>query len=366
MAISFPEVASFPFQEIIMIVIGLVLIWLAIQKKYEPALLLPIGFGTILTNIPGSAAVGEHGPLTVLFNAGISTELFPLLIFIAIGAMIDFSPLLKNPFMLLFGAAAQLGIFITVIGAVLLGFDLKEAASIGIIGAADGPTSIYVANRFAPHLMGAISVAAYSYMALVPLIQPPIIKLLTTKKERLIHMDYHADDVPKIIKIVFPIAITLIAGIFVPSSAALIGFLMFGNLIRECGVLESLSKTAQSELGNIVTILLGITIASTMRGPDFLRPQTLYIMLLGIVAFVFDTAGGVLFAKLLNLLRKQKINPMIGACGISAFPMSARVIHQMGQKEDPFNFLLMPAVSVNVGGQIGSVIAGGLILALVG
>jgi oxaloacetate decarboxylase beta subunit len=366
MAISFPGGASFPYQEIIMIVVGLVLIWLAIQKKYEPALLLPIGFGTILTNIPGSAAIGEHGPLTVLFNAGISTELFPLLIFIAIGAMIDFSPLLKNPFMLLFGAAAQLGIFITVIGAVLLGFDLKEAASIGIIGAADGPTSIYVANRFAPHLMGAISVAAYSYMALVPLIQPPIIKLLTTKKERLLHMDYHADDVPKIIKIIFPIAITLIAGIFVPSSVALIGFLMFGNLIRESGVLESLSKTAQTELGNIVTILLGITIASTMKGPDFLRPQTLYIMLLGIVAFVFDTAGGVLFAKLLNMLRKQKINPMIGACGISAFPMSARVIHQMAQKEDPFNFLLMPAVSVNVGGQIGSVIAGGLILALVG
>jgi len=366
MGISFAGASGFPYQELIMIVVGLVLIWLAISKKYEPALLLPIGFGTILTNIPGSAAVGEHGALTVLFKAGISTELFPLLIFIAIGAMIDFSPLLKNPFMLLFGAAAQLGIFVTIIGATLLGFDLKEAASIGIIGAADGPTSIYVANKFAPNLLGPISVAAYSYMALVPLIQPPIIKLLTSKKERLIHMDYHADDVPKIIKIIFPIAITLIAGIFVPSSVALIGFLMFGNLIRECGVLEGLSKTAQGELGNIVTILLGITIASTMQGPAFLKPQTLYIMMLGIVAFVFDTAGGVLFAKLLNIFRKHKINPMIGACGISAFPMSARVIHQMGQKEDPFNFLLMPAVSVNVGGQIGSVIAGGLILALVG
>lgn len=362
----FQGLMLFDYRQIIMIVVGLVLIWLAIQKKYEPALLLPIGFGTILTNIPLSAAVGTHGPLTVLFQAGIQTELFPLLIFIAIGAMIDFSPLLKNPFMLLFGAAAQLGIFVTIAGAALMGFDIKEAASIGIIGAADGPTSIYVANRFAPSLLGPISVAAYSYMALVPIIQPPVIRLLTSKNERLIHMDYHAGDVPKIVKIVFPIAITIITGIFVPSAIALIGFLMFGNLIRESGVLESLSKSAQNELGNIVTILLGITIASTMKGEAFLKPQTLFILMLGLVAFIFDTAGGVLFAKFLNLFMKKKINPMIGACGISAFPMSARVIHNMGQKEDPFNFLLMPAVSVNVGGQIGSVIAGGLILAMVG
>ena len=356
--------ALLTWEQVVMMLIGVVLIWLAIAKKYEPALLLPIGFGTILANIPLSAAVGESGALTVLFNAGIRTELFPLLIFIAIGAMIDFSPLLQNPSMLLFGAAAQLGIFVTIALATLFGFSLQEAGAIGIIGAADGPTSIYVANRFAPSLMGPISVAAYSYMALVPIIQPPIIRLLTTKEERKIRMDYSSSDVPKVVKIIFPIIITLIAGLLVPDSVSLIGFLMFGNLIRECGVLESLSKSAQNELGNIITILLGITIASTMKAEAFLRVQTLFILLLGLVAFVFDTAGGVLFAKLLNLVRKNKINPMIGACGISAFPMSARVIHQMGQKEDPFNFLLMPAVSVNVGGQIGSVIAGGLVLAL--
>ena len=352
------------WEQVLMMLIGVVLIWLAIAKKYEPALLLPIGFGTILANIPLSAAVGEGGALTVLFDAGIRTELFPLLIFIAIGAMIDFSPLLQNPSMLLFGAAAQLGIFVTIALATLFGFSLQEAGAIGIIGAADGPTSIYVANRFAPSLMGPISVAAYSYMALVPIIQPPIIRLLTTKEERKIRMDYSSSDVPKIVKIIFPILITVIAGILVPESVSLIGFLMFGNLIRECGVLESLSKSAQNELGNLVTILLGIAVASTMKAEAFLRVQTIFIMLLGLVAFVFDTAGGVLFAKLLNLIRKKKINPMIGACGISAFPMSARVVHQMGQKEDPFNFLLMPAVSVNVGGQIGSVIAGGLVLAL--
>ncbi len=352
------------WDQALMMLIGAILIWLAISKKYEPALLLPIGFGTILANIPFSAAVGESGALSILFDAGIRTELFPLLIFVAIGAMIDFSPLLQNPFMLLFGAAAQLGIFVTIALAALLGFSLHQAGAIGIIGAADGPTSIYVANRFAPSLLGPISVAAYSYMALVPIIQPPIIRLLTTKEERKIRMDYSSNSVPKIVKIIFPIAITLIAGILVPDSVSLIGFLMFGNLIRESGVLESLSRSAQNELGNIVTILLGITIASTMKAGDFLKVQTIFILLLGLVAFVFDTAGGVLFAKFLNLFRKNKINPMIGACGISAFPMSARVIHQMGQKEDPFNFLLMPAVSVNVGGQIGSVIAGGLVLAL--
>lgn len=360
----FDGLSQLDYKQLIMLIVGLVLIYLAIKRQYEPALLLPIGFGTLLANIPLSAAIGEHGPLSILFKAGIATELFPLLIFIAIGAMIDFSPLLKNPFMLLFGAAAQLGIFVTLIGAVLMGFELKEAAAIGVIGAADGPTAIYVANRFAPNLLGPISVAAYSYMALVPLIQPPVIRLLTTPKERKIHMDYNAGDVSKTVKIIFPIAITLIAGIFVPASVALIGFLMFGNLIKESGVLESLSNSAQKELGNIVTILLGISIASTMQAHLFIRPQTMLIIGLGLVAFVFDTAGGVLFAKLMNLFMKKKINPMIGACGISAFPMSARVIHQMGQKEDPFNFLLMPAVSVNVGGQIASVIAGGMLLAL--
>lgn len=364
MDIIFSALTQIKVSNVIMLIVGLILIWLAIKKKYEPALLLPIGFGTIMANIPNSAAIGEHGPLTILFNAGIATELFPLLIFIAIGAMIDFSPLLKNPSMLLFGAAAQFGIFMTILLATLLGFDIKEAASIGIIGAADGPTSIYVANRFAPGLLGPISVAAYSYMALVPIIQPPVIRLLTSRKERLIRMDYHDTEVSKTVKIIFPIAITIVAGLLVPDSLALIGFLMFGNLLRECGVLESLSMSAQNELGNVVTILLGLTIASTMRGDLFLRPQTLFILVLGLFAFVFDTIGGVLFAKFLNLFRKEKINPMIGACGISAFPMSARVIHQMGQKEDPFNFLLMPAVSVNVGGQIASVIAGGILLAL--
>jgi len=358
-------VTSLDWRQIVMLVIGLVLIYLAIKKKYEPALLLPIGFGTILANIPYSAAIGEHGPLTILFNVGIATELFPLLIFIAIGAMIDFAPLLTNPYMLLFGAAAQFGIFATITLATLFGFPLKEAASIGIIGAADGPTSIYVANKFAQHLIGPISVAAYSYMALVPIIQPPVIRLLTSKHERKIRMEYNSGAVPKSVKIIFPIAVTFLAGLIAPASVALIGFLMFGNLIRESGVLESISQTAQKELANLVTILLGITIASTMTGANFVRVQTLVIILLGLAAFIFDTAGGVLFAKFLNLFRKNKINPMIGACGISAFPMSARVIHQMGQKEDPFNFLLMPAVSANVGGQIGSVIAGGLILALV-
>lgn len=358
-------VTSIDWKQIIMLLVGLTLIYLAIKKNYEPTLLLPIGFGTILANIPFSAAIGPDGPLTILFQAGIATELFPLLIFIAIGAMIDFAPLLTNPYMLLFGAAAQFGIFATISLASLFGFPLKEAAAIGIIGAADGPTSIYVANKFAQHLLGPISVAAYSYMALVPIIQPPVIRLLTSKKERLIRMDYNSGSVPKSIKIIFPIAVTFLAGLVAPASVALIGFLMFGNLIRESGVLESISLTAQKELANLVTILLGITIASTMTGANFVKVQTLIIILLGLAAFVFDTAGGVLFAKFLNIFRKNKINPMIGACGISAFPMSARVIHQMGQKEDPFNFLLMPAVSANVGGQIGSVIAGGLILALV-
>lgn len=359
-------ILSLGYKQVIMLLLGSVLIWLAIKKDYEPALLLPIGFGTLLANIPFSSAIGEDGILTILFKFGILTELFPLLIFIAIGAMIDFSPLLKNPFMLLFGAAAQFGIFFTMCAASAFGFSLKEAASIGIIGAADGPTSIYVASRFAQNLLGPISVAAYSYMALVPIIQPPVIKLLTTKKERKIRMESAASgEISQTIKILFPILITLIAGLIAPVSVALVGFLMFGNLIRECGVLNRLSETAQKELANLVTILLGLTIAASMTADRFLQVPTLIIIALGLVAFIFDTAGGVLFAKLLNLFLKKKINPMIGAAGISAFPMSARVIHKMGQKEDPHNFLLMHAVSANVAGQIGSVIAGGLILALV-
>ena len=374
-----PAIAGMTWQHLVMIGVGLTLIYLAIAKNYEPTLLLPMGFGAILVNIPLSSvltqidpATGQavEGVLNVFFDAGIATEIFPLLIFIAIGAMIDFSPLFRNPSLLLFGAAAQFGIFLTMMFATLLGYDIREAASIGIIGAADGPTSIVVASRFAPNLLGPISVAAYSYMALVPIIQPPVIRLLTSRKERLIRMSSANHNNKKISKkalIAFPIVITIAAGIIAPSSLSLIGFLMFGNLIRECGVLNKLSQSAQNELSSLVTILLGITIASTMTADRFIRTDTLIIIALGLFAFIFDTFGGVIFAKFLNLFRKEdnKINPMIGACGISAFPMSARVIHQMGQKEDPYNYLLMPAISANVGGQIGSLVAGGIILTLV-
>ena len=371
-----PAIAGMTWKHLVMILVGLTLIFLAIKKQYEPTLLLPMGFGAILVNIPYSAlltqtdSVGNKviGALDVFFEAGIATEVFPLLIFVAIGAMIDFSPLFHRPILLLFGAAAQFGIFITMILATLFGFDLPQAASIGIIGAADGPTSIIVANQLAPNLLGPISVAAYSYMALVPIIQPPVIRLLTSKNERLMRMKSDANKkVSKTALIVFPILVSMVAGLIAPSSLALIGFLMFGNLIRECGVLNSLSKTAQNELANLVTILLGITIASTMTAERFVQWDTIMILLLGIFAFVFDTAGGVLFAKLINLFlpQEKKVNPMVGACGISAFPMSARVIHGMGLKEDPHNFLLMPAISANVSGQIGSVIVGGLILMLV-
>ena len=350
---------------IIMFVIASVLIYLAIVKEYESMLLLPIGFGAILANIPLSGAIGEHGPLTILYNIGILTELFPLLIFVAVGAMIDFGPLLKNPKMLLFGGAAQFGIFFTMSLAALMGYSLKEAASIGIIGAADGPTSIFVATKFAKNLLAPISVAAYSYMSLVPIIQPPVIRALTTVEERKIRMPYEENSISKRVKIIFPIAVTIIAGIIAPTSAALVGFLMFGNLLRECGVTERLSKSAQNELANLVTILLGITIGSTMTAEGFLNISTVKIILMGLAAFVFDTAGGVMFAKFLNLFSKNKINPMVGAAGISAFPMSSRVIQKEAQKADPTNFILMHAVSANVAGQIGSIIAGGLILALV-
>lgn len=350
---------------LVMFIIAGVLIWLAIAKEYEPTLLLPIGFGALLANIPLSNAVGSDGVLSILYDAGIKTELFPVLIFVAVGAMIDFSPLLKNPFMMFFGAAAQFGIFATMLVALLLGFDLGEAASIGIIGAADGPTSIIVAQQLAGKLVAPITVAAYSYMSLVPIIQPPVIKLFTTKKERLIRMEYVETNIPKWVKILFPIVVTLLAGLIAPSSVSLVGLLMFGNLIRECGVLERLSKSAQNELANLVTILLGITIGSTMIAKDFLQWNTLIIVGLGLVAFVFDTIGGVLFAKFLNLFLKTKINPMIGAAGISAFPMSARVIQQIAKKEDPSNFIIAQSISANVSGQLGSIVAGGMILALV-
>lgn len=362
-------ITSLTWQHVVMMLIGGALIWLAIVKEYEPTLLLPIGFGAILANIPLSGAIShgdEHGILSVLFGFGIETDLFPLLIFIAIGAMIDFTPLLQSPKMLLFGAAAQFGIFFTMCMATLFGFSLKQAASIGIIGAADGPTSIVVANRFAKELLPAITVAAYSYMSLVPIIQPPVIRLLTTRAERRIRMDNTGfKPVSKRTRILFPIIVTLISSLVVPSAAALIGMLMFGNLIREAGVVDRLSKGAQNELANIVTLLLGICIASVMQADQFLNAKTLMIMGMGIIAFIFDTAGGVMFAKVLNLFLKHKINPMIGACGISAFPMSGRVVYKMGLEEDPQNHLLMHAISCNVGGQLGSVIAGGLILALV-
>ena len=355
----------------VMFCIGGLLIFLAIRFEFEPMLLLPIGFGAILVNIPFSSAVafdGEPGFLSILYEAGIVTELFPVLIFIAVGAMIDFKPLLQNPFMLFFGAAAQFGIFFTMMFALFTGkFDLKEAAAIGIIGAADGPTSIFVAGKFAQAYMGPISVAAYSYMSLVPLIQPPVIRALTTKKERMIRMKYTEVAVPKLVEILFPILITLVAGIIAPMSVALIGALMFGNLVRVCGVLERLSTAAQNELANLVTLLLGITIGSTMTAEAFLDMRTLMILGMGLVAFVFDTAGGVLFAKLINLFLPagRKVNPMIGAAGISAFPMAGRVVQRMAAKDDPGNFILMQAMSANVAGQLGSVVAGSLVLALV-
>ena len=359
---------SLGWQQGVMYLIGAALIWLAVAKDYEPMLLLPIGFGAILVNLPYEVVwqhEGVSGALKILFDAGILTEIFPLLIFIGVGAKIEFAPLFQRPWVMLFGAAAHLGIFITIIVAVLIGFDLKEAASIGIIGAADGPTSIYVTTRFAKHLMGPITVVAYSYMSLVPIIQPPVVRMLTTKRERLIRMDAHDRNVPKIVTISFPIIVTLIASILVPIAAPLIGFLMFGNLIRECGVLDKLSLTAQNELSNIVTLLLGITVGASMRAGDFLQYKTLLIMGLGLVAFVADTASGVLFAKFLNLFLRKKINPMIGACGISAFPMASRVIQKMAFKDDPSNVILSHAVSANVSGQLGSVIAGGIVLALV-
>ncbi len=362
MEVLFGNFANVEFKQIIMWLIGGLLIYLAIKKDMEPTLLLPMGFGAILVNLPLSGAVGEEGALTVLTKAGIDNELFPLLLFIGIGAMIDFGPLLSNPKLMLFGAAAQFGIFFTLSMASLFGFEAKDAASIAIIGAADGPTSIFVANTLGSNYIGAIVVAAYSYMALVPIVQPPVIKLLTTKKERMIRMPYEQKDVSKATRIMFPIVITAIAGLFSPQSVSLIGFLMFGNLIRECGVLDSLSETAQKVLANLVTLLLGITVASKMQADQFLKLDTLLILGLGLIAFIVDTAGGVLFAKLINLFTKKKINPMIGAAGISAFPMSARVVHKMGLQEDNQNFLLMHAIGVNVSGQIASVIAGGMIL----
>ena len=361
-------VDNFDYRMLIMWAIGGLLIFLAIKKNMEPTLLLPIGFGVILVNLPLSGVVDrvvnglpQEGALSILYKAGIANELFPLILFIGIGAMIDFGPILANPKLMIFGAAAQFGIFFTLCTSSMF-FDIKDAAAIATIGAADGPTAIVVAQMLDSKYLGAIMVAAYSYMALVPIIQPPVIKLLTTEKERKIRMKYKPSQVSKLTKILFPIVITIIAGVVSPNSVALVGFLMFGNLIRECGVLDSLSETAQRVLANLVTIFLEITIATQMQFDKFLQKETLLILGLGFIAFIFDTAGGVIFAKFLNLFLKEKINPMIGAAGISAFPMSGRVVHKIGLAEDPHNIFLMQSMGVNVSGQIASVIAGGLIL----
>lgn len=368
-------IAAVTWQNMVMMLVGAFLLYLSIEKNFEPTLLLPMGFGTLLVNLPLSSALDQmagtemvEGALSMLFRLGIATEILPLLILIAVGAMCDFGPLLANPKVFLFGLTAQMGIFLTMGIALLLGFNIYEAASIGIIGAADGPTSIYVSTRFAPHLLGPISVAAYTYMALVPMIQPPVILAITTEKERRMRMPAPARTVKKRERILFPIAITILGGIIAPASVSLLGFVMFGNLLRESGVTERLSQAAQNELANIVTILLGFSIAATMTGDKFVNIKTLIIIAMGLVAFVLDTAGGVMTAKLLNLFlpENKKVNPMVGAAGISAFPMSARTIQKLGQKADPSNFLLMHAVGANVAGQIGSVLAGGVLLAYLG
>ena len=365
---------SVTWQQLIMYLIGILLIWLAIKKDYEPSLLLPMGFGAILVNLPASGVlnqvldgIGEtNGIIQWLFHTGIeASEALPILLFIGIGAMIDFGPLLSNPKMFLFGAGAQFGIFAAISLAVLLGFDLKDAASIGIIGAADGPTSILVSQMLHSSYVGPIAVAAYSYMALVPIIQPFAIRLVTTQEDRRIRMHYEPGSVSRTTRIAFPIVVTVLVGMIAPSSVALVGFLMFGNLIRECGCLNSLSDTAQNILSNLITLLLGITISFSMQADVFVTRNTLLIMLIGLFAFVFDSIGGVLLAKFLNLFSKEKINPMIGAAGISAFPMSSRVIQKMAMQEDPGNVILMHAAGANVSGQIASVIAGGMVVGLV-
>ena len=362
------------WQQVVMYLVGFVLIYLAIKKEYEPSLLLPMGFGAILVNLPFSGVLDQtlqggiqsKGIIEWLFQVGIdASEALPILLFIGIGAMIDFGPLLTNPLMFLFGTAAQFGIFAAILLAAALGFDLKDAVSIGIIGAADGPTSLLVSQVLGSRYIGAIAVAAYSYMALVPIVQPFAIRLVTTKKERQIHMEYHPGSVTKTMRILFPIIVTMVVGFVSPQSVALIGFLMFGNLIRECGVLHTMSETAQNTLANLITVLLGITVSFSMRAEAFVTVDTLMILAIGLFAFVMDTIGGVLLAKFMNLFLKKKINPMIGGAGISAFPMSSRVIQKMAMEEDPTNVILMHAAGANVSGQIASVIAGGLVINLV-
>lgn len=374
MEFLYESILSVTWRQLVMYFVGGFLIYLAIKKEYEPALLLPMGFGAILVNLPFSGVLNQNlsgvgetkGIIEWLFEVGIeASEAMPILLFIGIGAMIDFGPLLSKPIMFLFGAAAQVGIFVAIVIAAAMGFDLKDAAAIGIIGAADGPTAILVSQILKSNYIGPIAVAAYSYMALVPIVQPFAIKLVTTKKERRIRMDYKGEEVSKGMRIAFPIVVTVIVGLLAPSSVALVGFLMFGNLIRECGVLEKLSQTAQDGLSNLITLLLGITISFSMQAEQFVNVQTLMIMAIGLAAFVFDTIGGVLLAKVMNLFLKEKMNPMIGAAGISAFPMSARVVQKLAMKEDPGNILIMHAAGANVSGQIASVVAGGLVIQLV-
>lgn len=359
-------VRAVTWQSATMIVIGLVLITLAVKKEYEPLLLLPIGAGAILANLPLSPLMGEHGMLKILYDIGVGNELFPLLIFIGIGAMTDFGPLLENPKMVLLGAAGQFGIFLTLILALLLGFSHNESASIGIIGAIDGPTSIYVSGKLAPHMLGPITVAAYSYMSLVPIIMPPVMRLLTSKKDRAIRMPYSSREISRTTRILFPIIVTIVVGTLVPFATPLIGMLMLGNLMRESGVVERLVGASSNELANVVTLFLGLAIGSTMVGDKFLQLSTLAILLLGLLAFCLDTATGVLFGQILKLASGGKFNPLIGAAGISAFPMAARVVQQEASKEDFDNFLLMHAMGANAAGQVASVVAGGVLLALMG
>lgn len=349
----------------VMILAGLLLIYLAIVKEYEPVLLLPIGFGCVVTNLPFSALAGEHGFLTLLYQSGVVTELFPLLIFIGIGAMIDFSPLLARPSLLVFGAAGQFGIFGTLILATLLGYPLPQAASIGVIGAIDGPTAIYVSSKLAPELLAPIAVAAYSYMSLIPIIQPPIMRLITNRKERATPMVYVEKPVSKTTRVIFPIGVTILVSILVPEAAPLISMLMLGNLLRESGVVERLNQAAQNELINISTLFLGLAIGSTMKAESFIRLDTLIVLVLGLLAFGLDTLVGLLFGKFAYWVTKGKINPLIGASGISAFPMAGRLAARMANDENPDNFIIMQAMATNTAGQIASVIAGGVLLALV-
>ena len=359
--------ANLQWQMVVMMIIGGVLIYLAIAKDYEPVLLLPIGFGAILANLPLTGITDrEHGLLGILYEFGVATELFPLLIFVGIGAMTDFGPLLEMPKMALLGAAGQIGIFVTLILSLMFGFSLKESTSIGIIGAIDGPTAIYVSSKLAPHLLGAIAVTAYSYMSLVPIIQPPVMRFLTSEAERKVRMPYTQREVSRTVRILFPIVVTIIVSLMAPVASPLIATLMLGNLMRESGAVDRLSKTAQNEIANIATLFLGLTIGGTMFGPDFIKIDTLLILGVGLLAFVLDTAGGIMFGKLMYILSGKKFNPLIGAAGISAFPMSARIVQRLGQEYDFENFLLMHAMGANAAGQLSSVIAGGVVLAVVG